>query len=215
MTEKQQKAIELHGKGYNCFQSVACVFAPELDVDDSTIVITEPVPDLESQDTGIKFYVKAVVNPDNYTISLYLRPSVIAYVGHDNSNYLVTMEAGYLGVSDGGAVVTDWRSQAIPYYKKQFNLWMPEFTIRDLETNVRVYDGETIVLGGMIDDRNMARDDRWPVLGDVPFFGRFFSSQMTMTERRNLLVFVTARLINAEGMPIRRNIQPGLPDLYR
>mgnify|MGYP007063236332 FL=1 len=34
MTEKQQKAIELHGKGYNCFQSVACVFAPELDVKD-------------------------------------------------------------------------------------------------------------------------------------------------------------------------------------
>ena len=36
MTEKQQKAIELHGKGYNCFQSVACVFAPELDVDEVT-----------------------------------------------------------------------------------------------------------------------------------------------------------------------------------
>lgn len=30
------KAIELHGKGYNCFQSVACVFAPELDVDEVT-----------------------------------------------------------------------------------------------------------------------------------------------------------------------------------
>ena len=37
MTEKQQKAIELHGKGYNCFQSVACVFAPEPEVDETSM----------------------------------------------------------------------------------------------------------------------------------------------------------------------------------
>lgn len=36
MTEKQLKAIELHKKGFNCFQSVACVFAPELGVDEET-----------------------------------------------------------------------------------------------------------------------------------------------------------------------------------
>lgn len=36
MTEKQQKAIELHQKGYNCFQAVACTFAEELGVAEET-----------------------------------------------------------------------------------------------------------------------------------------------------------------------------------
>ena len=37
MTEKQNKAIELHQKGYNCFQSVACVFAGELGADETAV----------------------------------------------------------------------------------------------------------------------------------------------------------------------------------
>ena len=37
MTEKQNKAIELHQKGYNCFQSVACVFAGELGAEETAV----------------------------------------------------------------------------------------------------------------------------------------------------------------------------------
>ena len=92
---------------------------------------------------------------------------------------------------------------------------MPEIGRRDIDTHIKVYDGETVVLGGMIDNRNVYRDDKWPVIGDIPFVGRLFSSQLALTEQTNLLIFLTARLINNDGVPVRRGSEQGIPDFYR
>ena len=78
-----------------------------------------------------------------------------------------------------------------------------------------MYDGETIVLGGMVDNKTTTLYDRWPILGDIPLIGRFFTSQYESKENSNLLVFVTARLINNDGMPIRRSADRGIPDFRR
>ena len=57
--------------------------------------------------------------------------------------------------------------------------------------------------------------DKWPILGDLPLIGRFFQSQVEDVERKSLLIFVTARLVNNDGIPIRRNKSVGAPDFNR
>ena len=74
---------------------------------------------------------------------------------------------------------------------------------------IKVYDGETIVIGGMIKNTSHYRDDKYPMLGEVPLIGRFFRSQMTDIEKVNLLIFVTARLINNDGVPVRSKNRAG------
>jgi len=92
---------------------------------------------------------------------------------------------------------------------------MPIISRRDLDTNVKVFDGETIVLGGMLQDQTIERNDKWPILGDIPLLGRLFSSQMNKTEKINLLIFVTARLINNDGVPVREGTLRGVPEFNR
>ena len=107
------------------------------------------------------------------------------------------------------------RELEIYNYEMMFNVWMPIISSRQLRVNVTVYDGETIVLGGMIDSSTNKRTDKWPILGDLPFIGRFFSTQAEDAVRNNLLLFVTTRLVNNDGIPIRRNQRNGAPDFQR
>ena len=97
----------------------------------------------------------------------------------------------------------------------RFNVWKPIISRRNVKVNVNVYDGETIVLGGMIDATTTTRTDKWPILGDLPLVGRFFQSQSENIKRNNLLLFVTTRLVGNDGVPIRRNRALGAPDFNR
>ena len=49
-----------------------------------------------------------------------------------------------------------------------------------------------------------ALEDRIPFLGDLPLIGRLFRSSYEKSEKRNLLIFVTARLVDPNGLPIRK-----------
>ncbi|MHB9138696.1 MAG: hypothetical protein ACYC4Q_04745 [Victivallaceae bacterium] len=179
--------------------------APVVTVNGSTVSITAPVPDFEDPtDIGIQFTIRPVVDPDNYTITLSLEPQILTFVARFPSEN-VTVTTGQIS-TDGKAVAT---------FNNVYTVWMPEIGRRDLSTNIKVYDGETIVLGGMVDNRSIYRDDKWPVLGDVPLVGRLFSSQLAFTEKRNLIIFVTTRLINNDGIPVRRNKQRSVPEFYR
>jgi general secretion pathway protein D len=53
-------------------------------------------------------------------------------------------------------------------------------------------------------------EDRIPFLGDLPLIGRLFRSSYESSEKRNLLIFVTARLVDPNGLPIKK--QTLLPD---
>ena len=72
-----------------------------------------------------------------------------------------------------------------------------------------------VVLGGMIGEKVRKWKDKVPILGDVPVLGKFFRSSGEKSEKTNLLIFVTARLVNPAGLPIRANEVRGLPDFRR
>ncbi|HPO91377.1 MAG TPA: hypothetical protein PLJ44_09740, partial [Victivallales bacterium] len=95
------------------------------------------------------------------------------------------------------------------------NIQMPIFELRTIETQMTIYDGETVVMGGAIKDESGVTDDRIPMLGDIPLLGRLFRSKTENRDKRNLLIFVTVRLVNPDGSPLREREVRGLPPFRR
>jgi general secretion pathway protein D len=66
---------------------------------------------------------------------------------------------------------------------------------RTIDTVILADDGQTIVLGGLIQDDVTNTDRRVPLLGDIPVLGRLFRSTSEMRDKRNLLVFLRPTVI--------------------
>ena len=68
----------------------------------------------------------------------------------------------------------------------------------------------------MITENRISSEDKVPVLGDIPYFGQFFSSKAESTDKRNLLIFVTARLVDPAGRSVKTQTEqilgPKKPD---
>jgi type II secretory pathway component GspD/PulD (secretin) len=75
---------------------------------------------------------------------------------------------------------------------------IPNFTTRNLSTSVMVKNGETVVLGGLIKEINTNVKTKVPILGDIPLVGGLFRKSTDSKERRNLLIFVTASIMDKE-----------------
>ena len=70
----------------------------------------------------------------------------------------------------------------------------PNIRTRALKATVRVRDGETIVLGGLIEEQNFSTSTQVPLLGKIPLIGRLFRNQHSGTSTSELLIYVTPRL---------------------
>jgi general secretion pathway protein D len=75
----------------------------------------------------------------------------------------------------------------------------PIFSTRKVTTSVSVWDGQTVVIGGLIREDVQKVEDKVPLFGDIPVVGRLFRSQVDQHLKRNLIIFVTAKLINPAG----------------
>ena len=91
-------------------------------------------------------------------------------------------------------------SDNITYYDAPME--QPFFHVRSIDSKVSVYPGSTIVMGGLITEARKAMDDKVPFLGDIPFIGRLFRSHAEQTTKRNLLIFVTTRLVDVRGREV-------------
>ena len=81
----------------------------------------------------------------------------------------------------------------------------PFFHVRSIDSKVSITPGATVVMGGLITEARKAMDDKVPFLGDLPFIGRLFRSHAEQTIKRNLLIFVTGRLITPSGRELSLN----------
>ncbi len=84
---------------------------------------------------------------------------------------------------------------------------LPSETTSEVTTNVMVKDGDTIVLGGLIEEKDTQEIARVPVLGSIPIIGWLFRKESTNTVRTEIIVLITPKIIDpgdtdetAEGM---------------
>jgi len=168
----------------------------------------------EKRDLGVSLEVEPQVGADNYTIDLSLSPEVVEFDGFVNygspingPRYDPALIAGGNPSGIGSFVIT-------PNVINQ-----PIFSVRKVTTSVSIWDGQTVALGGLIREDVQKVNDKVPVLGDIPLAGRLFRSNVDQKIKKNLIVFVTARLMNAEGQPLlqqddeEETVEPiGLPE---
>jgi general secretion pathway protein D len=147
----------------------------------------------ETRDIGVTLEVEPVVGPDNYTIDLNLSPEVVEFDGFINYGSPILGPVLTTPLTVGTAILTD----------NIIN--QPIFSTRKVTTSVSIWDGQTVALGGLIREDVQKAQDKVPVLGDIPLAGRLFRSDVDQKIKRNLIIFVTARLMDAEGQPVRRD----------
>jgi len=132
-----------------------------------------------------------VVGPDGYTIDLNLVPQVVEFEGFINyGSPIQSTTTNALGIPTVAVITENVINQ-------------PIFCTRKVTASVSVIDGSTIMLGGLIREDVQKVEDKVPFLGDIPVLGRLFRSSVDQHLKRNLVIFVSARLINPAGEPVR------------
>lgn len=124
---------------------------------------------------------------------------------------------GLINLTMSPEVVSEpiWRNYGSVYTapdgsQQQLTMEQPFFHTRTVSTSISIYNNATVVMGGMINEIRTAVDDKVPFFGDIPLVGRLFRSKFEHSEKRNLLIFVTARLVDPAGRPLQPQRQDEL-----
>ena len=67
---------------------------------------------------------------------------------------------------------------------------VPDVRVREATTTVRVKDGETLVIGGLINDQDIKTIQKVPILGDIPFFGQLFRNNQRQHTHDQVMIFI-------------------------
>jgi general secretion pathway protein D len=159
-------------------------------------------PISQQLETGPILDVVPYVLADGYTLNLTLIPSLTEFNGYDTAPDLATG----IGIAGNANVV-------------QLPVALPDFTVRQVITTVNVWDGQTVVLGGLITAQVTTEKDKVPVIGDVPILGRLFQSRTKSSVKKNLMIFVTPTIVDPAGnrvhsddeLPFAQNAVPPQP----
>ena len=75
----------------------------------------------------------------------------------------------------------------------------PMISTRSTNTNVRVNNGETLLIGGLIFDTADEMNNKVPLLGDIPIIKRLFNYNNKTKEQRELLIFITPTVVLSDA----------------
>ena len=147
----------------------------------SSVAIVAGTPDqFTTRNVGVEMSVTPNVENDN-TISLILEPRVTEF-------------EGFVEYGGPSIAVTSDTTAVVPA-----GFYQPVFSTREITTEVTIYDGATVVMGGLTRDEVRSINDKVPFLGDIPGIGRLFRSEGETRQKKNLLIFVTANLVTPGG----------------
>ena len=150
-----------------------------------------------NRDIGVTLEVEPQVGADNYTIDLSLSPQVVEFEGFINYGSPV--------IGPKYVTPTPLNPSGIQTFTITDNVInQPIFGVRKVNTSVSIWDGQTVALGGLIREDVQKVADKVPFLGDIPLAGRLFRSNVDQKIKRNLIIFVTARLMDAQGQPLKQ-----------
>ena len=147
----------------------------------------------ETRNTGVTLEIEPTLGGDGYTIDLRFAPEIVEFEGFVNYGSPIQ------------APSTNAAGISTPVTITENRIEMPVFASRSVETGLTIYDGHTVAVGGLIREDVQNVEDKVPILGDLPLVGRLFQSKAENHIKSNLIIFVTARIIDATGRPIRQS----------
>lgn len=159
------------------------------------LAIVEPT-DFTMRETGVILQVTPEVSAEGQMINLTLKPQVVEF------KRWLEYGTQYPKYPPGGSF-NPFTGAAVEPTMVQLPMNQPLFHTREATTSLSIYNGATVVIGGMITEARQTIDDKIPWLGDLPWVGFLFRSKAEASDKRNLLIFVTARLVDPAGRTIR------------
>jgi len=148
------------------------------------VAITAGTPQqFTTRNVGVELRVLPTVEEDDHSISLELNPKVTEF-------------EGFIEYGGPSIAISGGRTVTVPP-----GFFQPIFSVREVSTRVTLWDGATIIMGGLTREEVKKVEDKVPVLGDIPLLGRLFRTKGESSQKRNLLIFVTAKLVNPGGTP--------------
>jgi len=155
----------------------------------------------ETRNTGVTLEVEPVVGPDGVTIDLNLVPQVVEFEGFINyGSPILAPPAPFTDPLTGMIKLLSGADRILT--NNVIN--QPIFSSRKVTTSVSVWDGQTVVLGGLMREDVQKIEDRTPIIGDIPIVGRLFRTNVDQHIKRNLIIFVTAHLVTPGGQPLNQ-----------
>lgn len=156
--------------------------------------ITSGVPEnFVTRNIGVEMSVTPVAEKNN-KIHLCLEPSVTEFEGF--------VEYGGKNIVTVGSKA----EEASPGY------YQPIFSTRKIKTEVSLNSGSTLVMGGLTREEVKETHDKIPVLSNIPLLGNLFKSKGQTSQKKNLLIFVTANLVDENGKCITN---PEIPTVQK
>ena len=149
---------------------------------DGTVTTTPGTPqgDFKVADLGVSCDVTADIDDDG-RITLKLNPKVTEFEGY------IEYGGQSVGVSDDVTIT-------MPN-----DTFMPVFSVREVQKEVTIYDGATVMFNGFTHGVFKRENNKTPIPEDIPSIGSFSRSKAKARATRHMLVFVSANIISPEG----------------
>jgi general secretion pathway protein D len=145
----------------------------------------------ETRNTGVTLEIEPTIGENDFVIELRFVPEIVEFEGFINYGSPIQTSGSSLLGEPTVSVITENRIE------------MPVFSVRRVNTTLTIYDGYTVAVGGLMREDVQNVEDKVPILGDIPIIGRLFQSKGENRIKSNLIIFVTAQIIDATGRPLR------------
>ena len=146
----------------------------------------------ETRNTGVTLEIEPNLGPNEYVIDLRFAPEIVEFEGFINYGSPITSPA------------TDAFGNPVTVTITENRIEMPVFSSRRVATGITIYDGHTVAVGGLMREDVQDVEDGVPILSDIPLIGRLFKSNAQSHIKSNLIIFVTAKIIDASGKDYRK-----------
>ena len=155
-----------------------------------TVISSFPSQISDAVPIGVKMGVKPDITGDNSRVLMEIKPSFVDFEGYINYGTLINSAYAASYFSNTVTILTN-------------NIQQPVFVRRDLSLPaVEVSDGHTMMMGGLLREDIQKIDEKVPIIGDIPIFGRAFQGKTEQAIKKNTLIFVTPRILQVDGQPL-------------
>ncbi len=173
-------------------------------VNNSAPVVPATPTAFETKEVGMILDVEPNISADGKSVEIALTPTFVDFegfidYGSDISNQIDNFEL-YGDLTTNLVSVINHGTR----YIQQNDILQPVFRKNTTTTSVTVYDGSTIVISGVIEQRTVDIQDKVPVIGDIPLIGRLWQSKVKETRKKNVIFFVSVDVIDPAGQRVNQ-----------
>mgnify|MGYP002784637656 CR=1 FL=1 len=150
----------------------------------------------EPRNTGVTLEIEPTLGTNDSVIDLRFAPEIVEFEGFINYGSPIQSPSSDALGNPTTVTITENRIE------------MPVFSVRRVSTSLSIYDGHTVAVGGLMREDVQNVEDKVPVLGDIPLIGRLFQTKAENRIKSNLIIFVTAQIIDATGRVMKDSTAP-------